>query len=121
MIADPWALLREARESVALDAEAAGNSRFASEGERVSGLLARIDAMLDLHDSSTVPPVSPCPVCFIPHETLTVGAWCDSCRQALPNDRDFSWVAVKHVEWGARRARWGQRKLAALIKKRDAR
>ena len=49
---DPWALLREARDSVALDAEAAGNSRFASEDERVSGLLARIDAALAEHADS---------------------------------------------------------------------
>lgn len=48
------ALLREARDSVALDAETAGNSRFASEDERVSGLLARIDAALAAHDA--VPP-----------------------------------------------------------------
>ena len=51
---DPWALLREARDSVDLDAEAAGNSRFASEDERVSGLLSRIDAALaERQDSET--------------------------------------------------------------------
>jgi hypothetical protein len=115
---DPWALLREAQRLIAANRLMLGHYYGVRE---VGSLEDRIDAMLDLLDSSTVPPVSPCPVCFIPHETLTVGAWCDSCRQALPDDRDFSWVAVKHVEWGARRARWGQRKLAALIKKRDAR
>jgi hypothetical protein len=99
-------LLRRARESVV---------------GRCDGLLRdQIDAALDQHDLSTVVPVYPCPVCFIPHATLIVNSWCDSCREALPDDPNFRWWKLKHVEWGARRARWGQRKLAELAKKGDA-
>jgi len=58
MAADPWELLREARDSVALDAEAAGNSRFAAEAERVATLLSRIDAALAEYDNPTWKPKS---------------------------------------------------------------
>lgn len=68
---DPWALLRDARDSVALDAEAAGNSRFVAEAERVAALLSRIDVALAAHEAEerVVPPKV--------EWTWSHGGWCE--------------------------------------------
>ncbi len=66
---DPWALLREARNSVALEVAAVAAFRVSDADKRVLDLLKRIDAALAVHDA--VPPSEE------KVEWISYGDWCE--------------------------------------------